>query len=87
MLSQSCSAASGGCHADASTAESIIRLALSGVAETAVPVEKRRRCARADSQIVYLARHGETAWVLSGQQTGMTDLPLTERGERNGRRP
>jgi hypothetical protein len=33
MLSQSCSAASGGCHADASTAESIIRLALSGVAE------------------------------------------------------
>jgi hypothetical protein len=52
MLSQSCSAASGGSHADASTAESIIRLALSGVAETAVPVEKRRRCARAASQIV-----------------------------------
>ena len=33
MLSQSCSAALGGCHADSSTAESIIRLALSGVAE------------------------------------------------------
>src|SRR5262249_57802317 len=36
--------------------------------------------------IVYLARHGETAWSLSGQHTGRTDLPLTERGERNARR-
>jgi broad specificity phosphatase PhoE len=36
--------------------------------------------------IIYLARHGETAWTLSGQHTGLTDLPLTERGERNARR-
>src|SRR5512132_2436293 len=36
--------------------------------------------------IVYLARHGETAWTLSGQYTGLTDLALTERGERNARR-
>jgi probable phosphoglycerate mutase len=35
--------------------------------------------------IIYLARHGETAWSLTGQYTGLTDLPLTERGERNAR--
>jgi broad specificity phosphatase PhoE len=36
--------------------------------------------------IIYLARHGETAWTLSGQHTGLTDLALTERGESNARR-
>src|ERR1700753_2248840 len=33
--------------------------------------------------IIYLARHGETAWTLTHQHTGMTDLPLTQAGERN----
>jgi probable phosphoglycerate mutase len=36
--------------------------------------------------VVYLTRHGETAWTVSGQHTGKTDLPLTERGEQNARR-
>ena len=36
--------------------------------------------------IIYLVRHGETAWSISGQHTGRTDLPLTARGERNAAR-
>ena len=38
---------------------------------------------RAKLPVIYLARHAETAWNLTGQHTGLTDLPLTSVGESN----
>ena len=35
---------------------------------------------------IYLARHGETAWTLTHQHTGRTDLELTDRLKREEER-
>lgn len=35
---------------------------------------------------IYLVRHGQTSWALTGQHTGRTDIPLTAAGEEQARR-
>ena len=44
------------------------------------PLYSRQR-GEGNPLVIYLVRHGETAWSLTGQHTGNTDLALTRHGE------
>ena len=41
---------------------------------------------RTPIQRVFLVRHGQTDWSVSGQHTGSTDIPLTEHGKKAAKR-
>ncbi len=40
---------------------------------------------RTQPQRVFLVRHGETEWTMTGQHSGRTDIPLTDRGRAQAR--
>jgi broad specificity phosphatase PhoE len=54
----------------------------SGVCRSSFDRGRQRLTAKEVKLNLFAIRHGETAWSLSGQHTGTTNIPLTESGRR-----
>jgi triosephosphate isomerase len=73
----------------------IIRAAVPGKQSSHTTAEQKPRDAQLSSEQagrqasplrVYFVRHGETKWSLTGQHTGLIDIPLTAHGEEEARK-
>src|SRR5215475_2911261 len=74
-----------GCRRSIRRSHSVFRHRIERLAELGPPLKSANQRSNMSEQfpVVYIARHGNTAWTHSGQHTGLTDLPLTPDGERN----
>ena len=64
----------------------LLTSATSSIATESQTAELQPGTHRTPIQRIYLVRHGETAWTLTGQHTGLTDIPLTEHGRETATR-
>jgi probable phosphoglycerate mutase len=66
--------------------ETFTKAASLGAQPLAQAARSEQRAIQTTIPRVYLVRHGETDWSLSGQHTGTTDIPLTKHGRETAKR-